>query len=335
MNNFPAILYKTPQVNLTGLLFDKIIMNIKNIVSQKGKTKMEKIAFLGIGVMGHNIVVNLLKSGHPVTVYNRTADKCLPLVKQGGVQARTPREAVAGTDIVMIKLNDDTGIDQVVFGKDGVIDGVKSGQIVLDLTTCLPKTSLKEAAAFNAKGVQFLDAPVFGSKNESRDAGLWIVVGGEKSTLETVLPVLKKISATQHYMGENGKGTSMKLVGNLVVASQIEAVAESLTLAQKAGFNMKDVLGVLAVTDFKSLILSGVGDAVCRRDFSPSFYLKLMLKDANLISSFAQDLNVPLPASSAIREVIKTGVNKGWGDENASAFVKVIEQMAGVEIKYE
>jgi len=295
---------------------------------------MEKIAFLGIGVMGHNIVVNLMKAGYPVTVYNRTAAKCEPLVKLGAARAASPKEAVASADVVMIMLNDDSGIEHVVFGKDGVLEGVKPGQVVMDLTTCLPKTSLKEAAAFNSKNVKFLDAPVFGSKNESRDAGLWIVVGGEKAIFEKMLPILKKISETQHYMGENGKGSSMKLVGNLVVASQIEAVAESLTLAVKAGLDPKDVLGVLGVTDFKSPIISGVGDAVCRRDFSPSFYLKLMLKDANLISSFAQDLNVSLPASAAIREVIKVGVNKGWGEENASAFVKVIEQMSGIEIKY-
>jgi 3-hydroxyisobutyrate dehydrogenase-like beta-hydroxyacid dehydrogenase len=295
---------------------------------------MEKIAFLGIGIMGYNIVTNLLKAGYPVTVYNRTKVKCEPLVKLGANQAQTPREAVKDVDVVMIMLNDDSGIEDVMFGKDGVIEGIKPGQIVIDLTTCLPKTSLKEATAVSAKGSKFLDAPVFGSKGESRDAGLWIVVGGEKTIFEKVIPIFKKISATQHYMGGNGKGTSMKLVGNLVVAAQIEAVAESLTLATKAGLDPKDVLGVLAVTDFKSPILSGVGDAVCRRDFSPSFYLKLMLKDANLISSFAQDLNVSLPASAAIREVIKAGVNKGWGEENASAFVKVIEQMAGVETKY-
>ena len=295
---------------------------------------MEKIAFLGIGIMGHNVVTNLLKAGYPVTVYNRTAKKCEPLVKLGAKQANSPKEAIADAEVVMVMLNDDTGIESVMFGKDGVVEGVKPGQIVIDLTTCLPKTSLREAAAVTAKGAKFLDAPVFGSKAESRDAGLWIVIGGEKAVYEKVLPIFKKISETTHYMGENGKGTSMKLVGNLVVAAQIEAVAESLTLATKAGLDPKDVLGVLAVTDFKSPILSGVGDAVCRRDFSPSFYLKLMLKDANLISSFAQDLNVSLPATAAIREVIKVGVNKGWGEENASAFVKVIEQMSGVETKY-
>jgi len=295
---------------------------------------MEKIAFLGIGIMGHNVVTNLLKAGYPVTVYNRTATKCEPLVKLGARQAATPADAVVGADVVMIMVNDDTGVDAIVFGPKGALEGVKADQIVIDLTTCLPKTSLREAAAFQTKGVKFLDAPVFGSKAESRDAGLWIVIGGEKAVYEKVLPIFKKISATQHYMGENGKGTSMKLVGNLVVAAQIEAVAEAMTLATKAGLKAKDVLGVLAVTDFKSPILDGVGDAVCRRDFSPSFYLKLMLKDANLIAAFAQELNVSVPASAAIREVIKVGVNKGWGEENASAFVKVIEQMAGVEIKY-
>lgn len=122
--------------------------------------------------MGHNIVVNLLKSGYPVTVYNRTASKCDPLVKLGAIQAKTPKEAVSSVDIVMVMLNDDSGIEDVMFGKDGVVEGLKPGQVVIDLTTCLPKTSLKEADAVNAKGAKFLDAPVFGSKAESRDAGV-------------------------------------------------------------------------------------------------------------------------------------------------------------------
>jgi 3-hydroxyisobutyrate dehydrogenase-like beta-hydroxyacid dehydrogenase len=295
---------------------------------------MEKIGFLGLGIMGSNVVANLIKAGHEVTVYNRTSDRGEGLRKQGALQARTPREAVAGADVIMIMVSDDRAIEDMVFGPDGAIEGVRAGQVVIDLTTCMPSTSLREAAAFNERGVEFLDAPVFGSKNESRDAGLWIVIGGKQEVYERMLPIFKRISETQHYMGENSKGTSMKLVGNLVVAAQLEALGEAMTLATKAGLNAKDVLGVLGVTDFKSPILSGVGDALCRRDFSPSFYLKLMLKDANLISSFAQELNVPLPASAATREIIKTAVNKGWGEENASALIKVLEEMAGVEVKY-
>ncbi len=295
---------------------------------------MEKIAFLGLGIMGYNVSANLLKAGYPLTVYNRTAERAAGLVEMGAQRAGTPCEAVADADVIMIMLSDDKAIESVVFGPGGVLEGLRAGQVAIDLTTCLPKTSLREAAAFNAKGVEFLDAPVFGSKGESRDAGLWIVAGGKRKVFDQMLPLLKVVSATQHYMGENGKGTSMKLVGNLVVASQLEALGEAMTLATKAGLNAEDVLGVLHVTDFKSPIFDGVGDALARRDFSPSFYLKLMLKDANLISSFAQELNVPLPASAATREVIKTAVNRGWGDENASAMIKVIEGMAGVEVKY-
>jgi len=295
---------------------------------------MEKIAFLGLGIMGQNVCANLLKAGYHLTVYNRTPERAARLVAAGAKQASAPKEAVADADVIMIMASDDAAVDAIVFGKDGALEGVHPGQIVIDLTTVLPKTSLREAAAFNAQGVEFLDAPVFGSKAESRDAGLWILIGGKKAVFDRVLPIFHKISATQHYMGENGKGTAMKLVGNLVVASQLHALGEAMVLAVKAGLDPMDVLGVFEVTDFKSPILSGVGDALCRRDFSPSFYLKLMLKDANLIASFAQELNVPMPASAVIRETIKTAVNKGWGDQNASALIKVLEENAQVKVEY-
>lgn len=295
---------------------------------------MKKIAFLGLGIMGKNIATNLLKSGYSLTVYNRTPDKAKSLLDLGAKFASTASEAVSGADVVMIMVSDDRAVDAIVFGGDGILAGVKPGQIVIDLSTVNPKTSLKEAEAFNERGVDFLDAPVFGSKNESRDAGLWIVVGGKKKTFEKTLKIFNAISVTQTYMGDNGKGTSMKLVGNLIVASQLHALGESMVLAEKAGLNARDVLNVIGITDFKSPILSGVGDAVCRRDFSPSFYLKLMLKDTNLISEFAQDLNVPLPATQAIRETIKTAVNRGYGEQNASALIRVLEENAGVEIHY-
>jgi 3-hydroxyisobutyrate dehydrogenase-like beta-hydroxyacid dehydrogenase len=195
---------------------------------------MKKIAFLGIGIMGHNVSTNLINAGYPLVVWNRSSSQCERLVKLGAKQAATPRDAVKEADVIMIMLSDDAAIEAVVFGDDGVLAGVKPGQIAIDLTTCMPATSLKEAAAFNAKGVEFLDAPVFGSKAESRDAGLWIVIGGNKEAYEQTLPIFEKISETTHYMGKNGNGASMKLVGNLVVAAQLEALAESMVMATKA-----------------------------------------------------------------------------------------------------
>lgn len=295
---------------------------------------MEKIAFLGLGIMGQNVTSNLLKAGYSVTLFNRTPARAARLVEAGAKLAPSACDAVKDADIIMIMVSDDAAVEAIVYGENGALAGVKPGQIVMDLTTVLPRTSLREAVSFNAKGVEFLDAPVFGSKGESRDAGLWIVVGGKREVFDQVLPIFKVISATQHYMGGNGKGTSMKLVGNLVVAAELEALGESMALAVKAGLDPKDVLGVFEVADFKAPLLSGVGDALCRRDFSPSFYLRLMLKDANLIASFAQELNVPIPASAATREIIKTAVNKGWGELNASAMIRVLEENAGVEVKY-
>jgi len=294
---------------------------------------MEKIAYLGLGIMGQGMAANLVKAGYPVTVWNRTAARCEPLAAQGATQASSVAEAVAGADVVMYCVSDDAAVEALVFGEGGVLAGVKAGQIVVDLTTIHPDTTRQEAAAYAEKGVRFLDAPVFGSKNEAANGGLWIVVGGDRDLFEQVKPILEILSETTHYMGGTAMGTSMKLVGNLVVASQLEALGEAMSLATKAGLDPEDVLGVLHVTDFKSPIFDGVGQMLINRDFTTHFSLKLMLKDANLIARFAQDLNVPVPASAATREVIKAAVNKGWGGENASAFIKQLEEQAGVVVQ--
>lgn len=294
---------------------------------------MEKIAYLGLGIMGQGMAANLVKAGYPVTVWNRTATRCEPLAAAGATVAGSLAEAVSGAEVVMYCVSDDAAVEALVFGEGGVMDSVQAGQIVIDLTTIHPDTTRKEAAAYAAKGVKFLDAPVFGSKNEAANGGLWIVVGGERALFDQMQPILAVLSETTHYMGGTAMGTSMKLVGNLVVASQLEALGEAMTLATKAGLDPEDVLGVLHVTDFKSPIFDGVGAALIERDFSTHFALKLMLKDANLIARFAQDLNVPTPASASIREVIKAAVNKGWGEENASAFIKHLEDQAGVVVR--
>ena len=293
---------------------------------------MQKIAYLGIGIMGRGMASNLLKAGYPVTVWNRTPERTASLVERGATQAATPAEAVRDADVIMYCLSDDKAVLALVWGPDGVLNGVHEGQIVVDMTTVHPDTSRREHAAYAAKGVEFLDAPVFGSKGEAANAGLWIVVGGKREVYEQVKPILQKLSETTHYMGENAMGSSMKLVGNLVVAFQLEAIGEAMILATKAGLDPQDVLGVLHVTDFKSPIFDGVGGALVKRDFDTSFALKLMLKDANLIAKFAEDLRSPIPALAVIRENIKAGVNKGWGEENASAFIKHLEDSAGVQI---
>lgn len=283
--------------------------------------------------MGRGMAGRLIGAGHDVTVWNRTAERCAPLVEQGAVQADTPAEAAQGAEIVMWCLSKDSAVEELLFGRYGLADALTEGQIAVDMSTLHPDTTLKTAAALNEKGVRFLDAPVFGTKGEARDGGLWIVVGGDKVLYEEMLPILNPLSETTHYMGENGKGTAMKLVGNLLVSMQIEAIGEAMILATKAGLNPREALDVINVTDFKSPIFAGVGGSLIERDFDTSFALKWMYKDANLIAKFAEDLKAPIPGASAARETIKAAVNQGWGEENASALIKALEMAAGVEVK--
>ena len=294
---------------------------------------MKRIAYLGLGIMGSGMATNLLKAGNQVTVWNRSPESCKPLVEKGATQAQTPAQAVENADVIMYCLANDNVVEEVVFGAEGILVNVRSGQIAIDMTTVHPDTSCREAAAYAKKHVEFLDAPVFGSKNESAAGGLWIVVGGKRDVFEQVKPILEPLSETIHYLGDTGKGASMKLIGNSIVATQIEALGEAMILATKAGLNPKDVLDVLHVVDFRSPIFDGIGKTLVERDFTPSFALKHMLKDANLIARFAQDLNSPMPAAALVRETIKAAVNQGWGEENASALIKALELDAGITVE--
>ncbi len=293
---------------------------------------MERIAYLGMGIMGSAMASNLVKAGYPVTVWNRTTERCDPVVALGARRADTPAEAVTDAEVIMYCFSDDTAVEAAVFGENGVLEGVHSGQIAVNMTTVYPALSLREAQAYAQRGVEFLDAPVFGSKGEVQAGGLWIVVGGKREIFDRVRPILEVLSETTHYMGGTGKGTSMKLVGNLLVAAQLESLGEAMVLATKAGLSPEDVLGVIKVADFTSPILVGVGGSLIKRDFEVSFALKHMLKDAKLISQFTSELNTPAPATVATLETIKAAVNHGWGEENASALIKALEMLANVQV---
>jgi 3-hydroxyisobutyrate dehydrogenase-like beta-hydroxyacid dehydrogenase len=201
------------------------------------------------------------------------------------------------------------------------------------MSTVLPATSLREQEAYAKRGVDFLDAPVFGSKQESADAKLWIMAAGHKAIFEKVKPVLQNLGQTVHYFGQNGNAAAMKLVGNLIVALEMEALSEGLVLAQKAGLDLNTVMEVVKVADFCSPLLVSNGHNILKRDFSTSFALKLMHKDAGLIEKFADVLNSPVPALRVAATNLGSAVTLGFGKENASALIKTLERQAGVEVK--
>ena len=291
---------------------------------------MTTIAYLGLGTMGRGMVANLVRAGHDVTVFNRTASRADGL--EGVRTAPTVAEAVAGREVVLYCLSDDTAVRDVVLAEGGLIEVVDAMSVVVDMSTISPEVSAQEAAGFAARGVAFVDAPVFGSKGEAAAGGLWVVAGGEPEVFERVRPVLEAVSETVHLMGPVGSGVRMKLVGNSVVAAQLSALGQALTLARKAGLDLDRVLDVLAVTDFRSPIFDGVGPAVLAGDYSPSFALHLMLKDARLVQAFGAGLGVPVDGTDVVEGALAEAVEKGYGDENASALIKVMAERAGVSL---
>ncbi|NBO09347.1 MAG: NAD(P)-dependent oxidoreductase, partial [Actinobacteria bacterium] len=195
-----------------------------------------------------------------------------------------------------------------------------------------PDTSAAERAIYESRGIEFLDAPVFGTKGEARDGGLWVVIGGSEETYNKSLTVLEPISETTHYMGKGGNGAKMKLVGNLLVASQLVAIGEALTLAKSTGLDLRKVLEVAAVADFKTPIYAGVGAGVIAGDYEVNFPLKLMLKDARLIQKFAEQFGIAATSAQVTEDLAEEGVNKGLGELNASAIVKVLSDRVGVDL---
>src|SRR2546423_4136077 len=294
---------------------------------------IKTISYLGLGTMGSGMASNLLKAGYKLTVWNRSAEKCEAFARKGAQAADTPADAVRDVDLVMYSLSNDQAVEEVVCGTKGILSGLKEGQIAIDMSTVLPATSLREEEAYAKHGVDFLDAPVFGSKQESADAKLWIMVAGNKAIFEKVKPVLAKLGQTVHYFGKNGNAATMKLVGNLIVALEMEALAEGLVLAQKAGLDLNTVMEVVKVADFRSPLLVGNGQDILKRDFSPSFALKLMLKDAGLIEKFAASLQSPIPTLRVVQKNLESAVRLGFGQKKASALLKEPEKKADVEVK--
>ena len=293
---------------------------------------MAKVSFIGLGIMGTGMVGNLVKAGHEVTVWNRTASKLDEIKKIGAKTVDSPEKLIDGADFFMYCLADDAAVKDVILGGHNLAEKIAPETIVIDLSTIDPETSDAERKVFESRGIKFLDAPVFGTKGEAREGGLWIVIGGEKEIFEKSKSVLEPLSETLHYMGKGGNGTKMKLVGNLLVVSQILSIGEGLALAKKAGLNLKDVLGVAAVADFRTPIYSGVGAGAIKGNYEVNFPLKLMLKDAKLMQAFAGRLGSPVSIADAVKPLLEQGVAKGYGELNASAVVKVIAENTGVDL---
>jgi 3-hydroxyisobutyrate dehydrogenase-like beta-hydroxyacid dehydrogenase len=290
------------------------------------------IGFIGLGIMGQPMALNLLKAGHKLTVYNRSAGKTEPLKQAGAQVASTPAAAAKDADFVIMIVTDSAAVEDVVLGKDGILGTVAAGAIVIDSSTISPAVSRKMACHVAGKGASWLDAAVTGSKHGAEKGELTFMVGGDRQTFERALPILQALGKKFIYCGQNGMGLSAKLAQNAIQATTLEIFCEGLILAAKAGVAPETMLEILqsslaraALTDFKAPF-------IFKGDFTPYFPLKLMHKDLELAMEAGYAQSVPMPTLAAVKEVYGACKAQGKGDLDYAAVVTFLEELAGVKV---
>ena len=262
------------------------------------------VGLIGLGLMGHPMGANLLKAGHELTVWNRTASRGDDLVAQGAKRAKTPREVAAASEVILTIVSDPPALESVLWGESGVFSGLRRGSVIIESSTVSPGLEKRAAAAAADLGAEFLEAPVTGGTWGAEKGELVFMVGGEASTLKRVEPVLGAMGKRWFHLGPVGAGQTVKLAMNLLLDVQVEAFAEALALVTRAGIPGQSLFEVMQSSMGRSGVLDLKGANMLKGEYKPSFPLRLMHKDLGLALDLANQLGVPLPAAAASREVL-------------------------------
>src|SRR5438876_548228 len=263
----------------------------------------QTIGFIGLGIMGRPMAKNLIKAGHPVVVHSRSRGPVDDLVKSAARAASSPREVAAQCDVLITMLPNSPDVEQVALGKDGIIEGAKAGLIFVDMSTISPIVSQKVGKALAAKGVKMLDAPVSGGEKGAIDGALSIMVGGDKATFDAVLPIFQALGKTITLLGPLGFGGFTKLANQIIVAGNLTALAEALTLGKKAGLDRELLLTALAGGLAGSKCLDQKKPNYVAGTYNPGFKIDLHSKDLGLIMESASALGVPVPTTAVVQQL--------------------------------
>jgi len=291
------------------------------------------IGFIGLGIMGQPMALNLLKAGNKLVVYNRTPAKAEPLKQAGARVAASAAEAAKGADFVVVIVSDSAAVEDVVMGKDGILETVGSGAIVIDSSTISPVVSRKMACHIAGKGASWLDAAVTGSKHGAEKGELIFMVGGDRQTFERAMPVLQVLGKKHIYCGQNGMGLAAKLAQNTIQATTLEIFCEGLVLAAKAGVAPETMLEIIQSSMARSTLTDFKAPFILKGDFTPYFPLKLMHKDLELAMEAGYAQNVPMPALAAVKEVYSAAKAQGKGDLDYASVITYLEELAGVKVR--
>ena len=290
------------------------------------------VGFVGLGIMGKPMARNLMKAGYSVTVYDVVGTSVEELATDGASSESSSREVAEKNPTIITMVPDSADSEAAILGPDGVLDGASSGDTVIDMSSIAPGMSQKIATACEARGVDFLDAPVSGGEPKAIDGTLAIMVGGKQSVFDKYHGLFSALGASIVLCGDYGAGNTTKLANQIVVAANIEAVGEALVLAKKAGLDPNTVFEAIRGGLAGSTVMDAKAPMMIEGNFDPGFRIRLHQKDLHNALLTGKELGVPLPVTSLVQQMLGALMNDGKADSDHSAIANFIEDMAGVTI---
>jgi 2-hydroxy-3-oxopropionate reductase len=293
---------------------------------------MERIGFIGLGIMGKPMATHLLEAGYPLTVLDRVPEPQAELVSAGARPGKSPRQVAGESDVVITMLPDSPDVEEVILAPGGLLEGLRPGSLVIDMSTISPAVARRVAAASRERGSDALDAPVSGGQVGAQNATLSIMVGGSPAAFARAQPIFQRLGKNIVHIGEAGAGQVTKAANQVVVAITIAAVSEALLLAAKSGVDPAKVREALLGGFAQSKILELHGNRMLQRNFAPGFKIKLHRKDLAIALNTAREVGMALPATASVAELMNAMIARGGADLDHSALVTVLEELAGCQV---
>ncbi|RMF87732.1 MAG: NAD(P)-dependent oxidoreductase [Planctomycetota bacterium] len=296
--------------------------------AEPGKTR---IGWIGTGVMGASMCRHLIEAGYHATVYNRTKSKAEPLIESGAAWADSPREVAEASDIVFSIVGFPHDVREVILGENGALAGCRSGGIIVDMTTSEPSLAVEIAEKAKAKGVWAIDAPVSGGDVGAREARLSIMVGGESEAVEAVMPCFEVMGKTIVHQGPPGAGQHTKMVNQILIATNMIGVCESLLYAYKAGLDLETVLKSVASGAAGSWSLSNLGPRIIDNNFDPGFFVEHFVKDMGIALAEAKRMNLALPGLALAHQLYVSLIACGGAKNGTQALQLALARMNAID----
>ena len=297
---------------------------------------METVGFIGLGNMGGGMSANIQRAGYPMVVFDIREGMTRPLLEGGARLGSSPAEVAQASDITFTSLPGPKEVEAVALGREGVLEGIRSGSIYVDLSSSRPTLIREMEPKFREKGAHVLDAPVSGGKSGAESGNLAVMVGGDREIFEQIKPILDSFGDKVFYAGGIGAGSICKLVHNMIGHSVRQAIAEGLTLGVKAGVEPEAVWECMRRGSLGRMrvLHEGLVRTMFRGTFEPaSFALNLAYKDISLATELAKEYDVPMPITTLAEQIALQAMNRGWADQDSSVTVRLQEEQAGVEIR--